>query len=345
MHRDRWVFPQLAREATKNVFDTHSRLYGLLVVAVLIGVAIPLYSAWESGQLLTQLHEEANQGRNVLTISALDQKSPAEISRRSCEGLTHDSDVLRAGVRESQGTSDFSQLGTLIPVTAVSVTLLPELGHYGAVVGNAIRKTGPPFHLVMPDGTVQTAAVGTTQPDVIGTASSVAVGLSPDVTESTRCFVVLDPLARAAAVSDRLVAELESTGGALIADDQFSEPRDPIETYLVRPDRFLPLLLAFAGAITAGAMGRLRTGEWAAYRMSGTSSRSLLIIQLLEQASIAGCLVVTASLTTAIVWPRMVSPLSTVLEAVAAGALWVVVSVLVCIDIPFRTPTTLAKDR
>jgi hypothetical protein len=345
VQRDSWAFSQLAREANKNVFDLRSRLYLLLVIAVLIGVAIPLYAAWQSQQLLSQLQDEATQGRNVVTIAALRDDVPVVISRASCEALSNDADVEAAGILERHEPENFPQLGTRIPVTAASTTLLPELRRYGSIVGNALRRSGPAFTLLMPDGSTQSAATGTAQPDAIGTNSGVVFALSPSVTGARSCLVVLSPLARETQVAGRLVAQLSSTGGAIAARSEFSEPRDPIDVFLARPDRYLPLLLALAGAITAGTLNRLRSGEWAAYRMSGTSVRSLLLIQLLEQANIAGCLALFGALTTLAVSWLLISPLSTILSLLAAAAIWVVAASLVAVDLSFRKPTDLAKDR
>jgi hypothetical protein len=345
VQRDKWAFSQLAREANKNVFDLRSRLYLLLAIAVLIGLAIPLYAAWQSQQLMAQLDQEASQGRNVVAITALRDNAPAVISRASCEALSDDPDVERSGLLEHQSPENFPQLGAQIPVAAASITLLPELARYGSVVGDALRQPGAAFSLIMPDGSVQKAITGKGQPDAVGTNSSVVVGLSPSVTGAPKCLVVLSPLAREPEVANRLVAQLISTGGPLAAQEEFSEPRNPIDVFLGRPDRYLPLLLALAGALTAGTMNRLRSGEWAAFRMSGTSTRSLLIIQVLEQANIAGCLALVATLTTLMVSRYLISPTSTILISLAAASVWIIGSTLVAIDLPFRKPTNLAKDR
>jgi len=90
---------------------------------------------------------------------------------------------------------------------------------------------------------------------------------------------------------------------------------------------------------------RLRTGEWAAYRMSGTSSRSLALIQLIEQFAIAGCLVLATALASVALTPSLIAPAATLLIGVASGALWMMIATLIGIDLPFRKPTDLAKDR
>ena len=175
MQRDRWAPGQLAREAAKNVFSLQSRLYGVLVFATIVGVAIPLYAAWESVQLREQLAQEAQSGRGVFVLAATDENSPVAIDRASCEALSKDPDVLSSGLLISAGSSDFVQVGTDIPVIEASHTLLPTLDVSGAVVGAALRDTGQRFTLRMPDGTIQSASVGETASASATTACVVGV--------------------------------------------------------------------------------------------------------------------------------------------------------------------------
>ena len=345
MQRDRWAAGQIARESAKNVFSLRSRLYGLLVFATIVGVAIPLYAAWESLQLREQLAQEARSGRGVFVLAAADDSSPIDIDRASCEALDRAPDVLASGLLQSVGSSDFVQIGTSIPVLAASNTLFPMLDMSGALIGAALRHPGKPFALRMPDGTIQSASVGGSQPDVVGTNSAIIIGLSPAVRTGSRCFVKISALASEPAVASRAIAELRSQGGPVSASYRFSEPRDPVTVFLNRPERFLPLLLAIAGAVSAGVLNRLRSGEWAAYRMSGTSPRSLALIQLVEQFAIAGCLALASALASAVLATSLIDPGATILIGVASGALWTVVAMLIGIDLPFRKPTDLAKDR
>ena len=345
MQRDRWAAGQLAREACRNVFDLRSRLFFLLGLAALMGALIPIYAAVQSTQLRAQLSQDALRGRNILVFAALNADSPVEISRASCERLSSSPDVVRAGVLLPLPTRNFLQLGAVIPVAAASSTLLPELARFGALVGSALRPTGPAFSLLMPDGGIQSAIVNNPQPDVIGTNSNVVVGLPPAVTSTPRCIVVLTPTAIEAEAVPQLRAQLQSTGGAVSAQQEFTESRSPIALFLGRPDQFLPLLLALAGALSAGMLNRLRTAEWAAYRMSGTSARSLAIIMLCEQSALAGCLGLAATLATLVLAPVLISPVATIGMALAAAALWVGVGTFASVQICWRKPTSLAKDR
>lgn len=346
MQRDQWRIGQLIREAVKNVFAPRSRLYGLVLLAVAIGVAVPLYSAWESTQLTDRLQRESLLGRNVLVVAAVDKAHrPASIDRRSCEAVASDDDVIAAGITEPEGPADFPQIGAGIPVLAVSTTLLPQLEQHGAIVGSALRSGGGAFELLMPQGIAEKAIVGSKEPEAIGTNSAVAVNLAPDVTSSSTCDVVLSATANALDASNRIVSELRSTGGPIIATQSFSEPEDPIKVFENRPEQFLPLLLALAVALSAGTLNRLRTGEWAAYRMSGTSPRSLFVVITLEQTALAGTMATVAAATTLAVGGYLIAPVAPVLFAGAGAALWIIGATLMSFDLPLRKPTSLAKDR
>ena len=345
MQRDSWSLAHLAREACRNVFHLRSKMFALLGCAVVIGTVIPIYAAIQGQQLRDLFAEEAALGRNVVLFSALDNTVPVSISRASCEALAHNADVDRAGMLRSQPTGDFVQLGSLVPVAEASTTLMPELASFGALVGHALRAPGPAFTLAMPDGNMHRAIVARRQPDAIGTNSDVVVALPVQVTSASSCLAVLTPTAREAEVAPRLLAALQATGGNLSAQQQFSEPRNPITVYLARPEQYLPLLLALAGGLAAGTVNRLRSGEWAAYRMSGTAPRSVGVVMLLEQVALAGCLAFSSAATTLMVAPRLLSPISTHGWAVAAAALWVIAATVASAGIALKKPTNLAKDR
>ena len=197
----------------------------------------------------------------------------------------------------------------------------------------------------MPSGVVSTAVTGTDQPDAIGSNSAVVVGLRPQVTTIPACFMVLSPDADGTRVVDRLITELRSSGAPIAGSTEFTEPLNPIRVYLQRPTRYLPLLLALVGASSAGTLTRRRAGEWAAYALSGTSPRSLLTIQALEQIGLAGCFTLAAAAATGALAGHLLDPTATLLRCLAAGALWIIVAVLLGIDLPLRRPTDLAKDR
>ena len=345
MQSDSWSLRFIVREASKNVFSVHSRLYGVLIFAIVVGVGSPLYSAWESVQLRQQLSEEALAGRGTFIVAAADLMAPVQIQRSSCEALASEPDIVGAGMVNAAGSFDITQIGTNIPVVEASASLIPDLRERDAIVGSALRIRGPGFRLQMPNGYVATARVGVPEPDAIGTNSAITVALPPSVQNGTSCIIRVSELADVRAVASRVIPEIRSVGGALAMTYRFSEPRDPVQVFLARPDRFLPLLLAIAGAIVVGFLNRLRTSEWAAYRMSGTSPRTVILIQGFENIAIAGCFATASGLTSAALCEYFVSPASTVLMGLAAAVGWVFVASVIGTDVALRRPSDLAKDR
>jgi hypothetical protein len=207
MQRDSWSGALLAREAALNVFSPTSRLYPLLLLAVIAAVGLPLFSLSQAQQLHQELAVDALAGRNLVELTSLDQNVPARISRASCEGLTEDPDVVAAGIETQLGGADFVQLGTRVPVIGISPNLLPALKYAEVVVGSALAHPPGPHWLLMPDGTRARAKIGVPTPDAIGTNSAVAVTLPPSVRWASECTVIFSPLANATSAGDRVAGE------------------------------------------------------------------------------------------------------------------------------------------
>jgi hypothetical protein len=344
MQRDRWRASLLAREALLNCFAPRARLYPLILIAALLGVAGPLLAAWQSTQLQHQLAVEAIQGRNLVTIAALDKNDPATITTASCDRLTTDPDVLAAGTVRPVETAGFLQLGTAIPVLEASPTLLPQLQAQDALVGPGLTARRSPFRLLLPTGETVTAARGEQQPDALGTDVAVTLALPPTVHTTATCLVKLAPTAQPQQVGQRLVTEVDASGGPLSATTSFTEPQNPITVFAGRADRYVPVALGVLGGILSAVVARRRAGEWAAYRMSGTGPRSMAMIIALESAAQAGVMLLSSVIAAAALYSKIIGPFSDVALAVAGASAWVAVSVAATADLSFRRPTDLAKD-
>lgn len=349
MQRDRWRALPLVREAVRNVADVRARLFPALVLAVVGGSAVAVFAGLEAANLQHQLGSLQGQGRLVLEISSTSPQIPAFIDRRSCEALTGTAGVERAGIVVPEGLWDVGQLGANVPVSAVSRTLFPELDRADALVGSALREPSPDFLLTLPAGLVGTGHVMPEQPKGVDTNSAILVGLGPEVTTGPSCRVVLNPFGHASEAVPRVVAALKSTGAEPIAaNSPFQDNIDPVKEFLARSSRYLPLLLGTLGGFAAAVIDRVRLSEFAAYRLSGTSGRSLAVLILLEQLLLCGAVVAATSLAALVVVAVSGYPASVpavVLSGVAAGAVWVVVATLLTLDVPLRRPTDLAKDR
>ena len=349
MQCDRWRAGPLIREAVRNVADVRAKLFPVLVLAVLGGSSLAAFAGSEAATLHTQLGALQRDGRLVVEISSTKHEEAAAIDRTSCEALTGTAGVERAGLVVQQGFWDVAQLGANVSVSAVSRSLFPELDHADALVGSALRKPSVDFLLTLPAGNVGTAHVMALQPKGVDTNSALLVALSPSDTTGPSCRVVLSPLSDGAEAIPRVVAALRNTGAAPIsANTQFQENINPVQQFLTRASRYLALLLGALGGVAAAVINRVRLSEFAAYRLSGTSGRSLGVLIVLEQLIVGGAVAAATSVAAIAVvvvagYPASVPAI--VLSGVAAGAVWVAVAALLTIDIPLRRPTDLAKDR
>jgi hypothetical protein len=345
MQRDRWRGGYLAREALRNVFDIRSRMFALVVLALLAGVGTAAYSAWESSLFQSQLLQDAKAGRNVLQFSSTTPSQPVHISRQSCEELTRIPGVIRAGILVPVGTLAFPGVGADLPTFSASQTLFPELKRVDVIVGDQLKRATASFNILMPDTTIETAIVGATQPVGIDVNSSVVTALSPSTTSGDQCLVVLSKYVNQNSMQPVLSAGLRVSGGAVQGQSQYRGEQNPIFAFLNRPGQFLPLLLGVFGGLAAGIFNRLRGSELAAYRLSGTSVRSLEIILTLEQAALAGTFI-ASSVGGSVVLFRYEFDIGAVgFFEIAAGCAWVVVASLTGIDVAFRRPTSLANER
>ncbi|GAA2518599.1 hypothetical protein [Rarobacter incanus] len=348
MQRDKWRIGPLIHEAVRNVFDIRAKLFPALVLAALAGSGLATISAIEASGLQTQLADLQLDGRLVYNYTSQDPEIPVKIDRQSCEALTNQAGVERAGLVINSGFFDVPQLGTGVMISRASATLFPELHQAGALVGSALRDPGPDFNLQLPDGFVSTATIMPEQPKGIDTNSSVIVPLDVLDTTGGSCRVIFNSYSDTKEAADRALASLRVEGSApLAANSAYQENINPITTYLSRVSRFLPLLIGLLGGFAAAVIDRVRLSEFAAYRLSGTSGRTLAALILTEQALLGGTLASAAAagsvVTGLLGYP--ISPDAVVLSGLASGLTWTIAGCLFTIDIPWRQPTNLAKDR
>lgn len=345
MLRDRWSLPALIREATRNVFSLRSRVYPVLLLAALASTATPLVAAQQSLDLTATLGAEALAGRNTVRVTSSDAQNPAEIALASCEELARQPDVDSAGAVVQLGSFDLPQFGSNIPLVGASVTLIPELADSGAVVGPSLRsEASSPDSLLAPDGSVLSASRGHLMASSVGTNNAVAVAIPPEQDWVPACVIVLDDLADPDAVVPRLTASLISRGGALAAVEEFRSPTSPIETYRRSPAALLPYLLGFAGGAAGAVIMFARSSEWAVYRLSGTSRRSLVVLMTMEQVLCALVFLGGSAVTTLGLTGALVSATATLLSAAAGAAIWCGVAFTGACFLSLRSPLAMAKE-
>ncbi|HEY4752363.1 MAG TPA: hypothetical protein VIH37_03695 [Candidatus Limnocylindrales bacterium] len=346
MPADRWATSALVREAVCNVASWRARLFPVLILAVLMGAGGVAFAAGEALSLDHQVVELQAQGRLVIDITSVDPKRPVAIDRTSCEALSTQPDVTRAGLAVPSGFSDIGQLGTGVGIVAVSNTLFPQIRHTDVLVGSALRASVSDFRLLMPDGRVAQARMLAIQPRGLDVNSAILVGLDPTVTTGPSCRVVFDPHADPTQVIGRALASVQEVGDQpLVASTAYAENINPVTAYQHRPTRLLPLLLGLLGGFAAAMVNRARVGELATYRLSGTSRRSLALLLGLEQCFLAGTLATAGALAALALTAYPISRLAASLASVAAAAIWILTAMVLSIDIPLRRPTDLAKDR
>ncbi len=342
---DLWSMCALLRESTGNVFVAHSRLLILVVVAIVAGVGSSLFIAYEANALRIQLAALDTNGRNVVIFATASSASgESQIDRHSCERLANSAGVTRSGLLTRGPRTTVLQLGKDMSIAQASTNLFPQLREHQALIGSAL--TDLPFHgLISTDLGTFEAAVGSEQPVGIDTNSSLVLPLAPSTQSGTECLVVLDPFASADEQIPVLAAELDVSGQPIAGRQVTPQSIDPIYQFLSRVSQYLPLLIGVAGALVAALRNHLRAGEFAAYRLSGTSARSLAVIIFFEQAIVAGFGVLAATATLVLVHSYLLSFVGSFTWMFSAFAFWVAGSCIASLPVIMRGTMAMSKDR
>jgi hypothetical protein len=322
-----------------------SRSFALVILAVLGGLGAAAYSAWDANSFQSQLLQDSQAGRNVVEISSANPVRPVAISRASCDALSKLSSVSRSGLLEPEGTFSYPGIGADISTFAASSTLFPTLQRNDLLVGDELKRARGSFRALMPNGSTAKASVNPPQPAGIDVNSSVVTAIGPLVISGPTCVVDFSAYTSANMMTPVLMSELVATGGPLEAQSEYTSTANPVSAFLARPGQFLPLLIGIFGGLAAGVVNRLRGSEFATYRLSGTSARSLAIIVTLEQVSLSGVFVAAAVGGSTVLSRYGGLGYATGLFELAAGGAWIVFAVAACMDVVFRRPVKLANER
>lgn len=342
--RDGWRMRHLWREANRNVFSRHSRLLLLLCFGVLTAAGTSAFAAYQWASFTDALAVSALHGRNTIAFQSADVTAPAEIDRGSCEALIAQPGVVHAGGVSLIGSDTFAQLGPAVQVYAASPTLLPQLAVADVVVGRELGFTGDGRLLLMPDGSTLVAAEGREEPAGLNLGSAVAVPMTPTQKTVERCVVTLDRFVDATEATPRISSSLRATGGAVAATSEFSENTDPVDAFVNRPDRYLPVVLGVLCGIVGLGMNRFRSSDIASYRFSGTAVRSMFLLLFFEQSLLAGSFAAAGSLALAFIPGFFVQPSAQIPWVLAGAAAWLIVATT---NLPLSRgdPSSLSKDR
>jgi hypothetical protein len=346
LQRDGWSPGLLQREALLNVLGRSSRLRVFILIAVFLGASQVTFSAMQAVTLERTLDVDGNQGRNVLIFRSASSESKVEIDRASCDSLVEVRGVQRAGLIIPASRETFFQLGPTVPVVRASATLIPGLKEHDAVIGEAIWQGSSPVRLASPnEGGPLEAVIGTVQPAGIDTNSAVTLALRIDQVSGPLCFAVLEKHARADDFLPSLQSTLRVAGGTIAGAEILRLPIDPLDVFLLRPERWLPAVLGVLGGLSAGLLNRSRSGELAVYRLSGTSARSLALLLFLEQFLLAGILVTAGTVASVALSRYLPGVAGPICWSVVSGSAWLTVSTLTTLGMLFRSPMELGKDR
>jgi hypothetical protein len=367
VQRDRWHLGLLAREAGRNVAGRGSRMLPVLALAVLTGAGSTAFVALETQQLRTELADLAADGRGVLLVSAASPDAPARIDRASCEALTGQPGIARAGVLEPADRLDLLPVGTRLPAQRASTTLFPELAGADLLVGSALSdRTDGTFYVTTggsdgeggeggEGGEVTTAVHAGPHPEGLGSTFTITLPPDPGQPEATGCAVVLDELTDTAAALPAVTAQLGVTGNPVAAIEVLRATNDPAADYLDRTSRWLPVLLGLIGAVATAITTRLRASEIAVYRMSGTSPTSVMTLLAFESLLLAGTAAIAATaaaLALTLAGPTgsggagyFLDPTVPVLWGLALAGTWATATLFATTDLAVRRPDDLAKDR
>lgn len=342
--RDGWRLRHLGREAVRNVLGRGARMAPMVLLAVLLGAGTVAFSAVETTTLREDLAELAQRGRGVATYASANQGHPVAITRTSCEAISTQPGVLAAGLLSDPVNREVHPGAIEVMTRRASTTLLPQLAHTDALIGSQILDRAGTFRTRI-DRTLLHAQTLTEQREGLGASHSVYLGLGPGDSSGPYCLAVLDHLLDATAVAPVHLAMLETAGGPLNATEALQATTDPVEAFLARPSRFLPLLLGLLGAVATVIGYRLRTSELAVYRLSGTSRASMLQLLTLETLTITGAAATSATAAALALRAHLLDPATPVLWGLAMAGTWAVITIVATADLALRRPTDLAKDR
>ncbi|MEE6288134.1 hypothetical protein V2J52_10775 [Georgenia sp. MJ173] len=343
--RDGWRLSDLAREAFHNVLGRSARLLPVVLLAVVLGSGYVAFLAVETSSMRAELDDLAQQGRGVVSyLSGGD--APALITRASCERLADQPGVLAAGAIIPTANQSGIPIGADVITQRASSTLFPQLSETDVLVGSGLLDRPPSAHSrVIIGGEVLDALPAAPQREGMSSAHALTVPLRPDDAQVERCTVVLDPLVTLEDVARTHVGTLHITGGQVTGGEMLRATHDPVQTFLDRPSRFLPVLLGVLGAVATSITYRLRASELAVYRLSGTSSRSLLALIALESLLVTGIAATSATLAGIALHEHVLAPATPALWGAVLAGTWATVTLIATADLALRRPTELAKDR
>ena len=345
MGRDSWKFGYLVREAVKSALSPRSRTYPLVIFAVLVGIAVVLFTRAEYLALSRTVDGLNSQGRNVVIFGPLASEEPVSITRESCESLARYPGVERAGIRIPSERLTIEPIGSNLATYRASATLIADLSKAPVVIGNAVSpgSVGRVSN-VRVDGVVAEAISAPQQPQGLDANSSVIFGLLPEDRAAESCYAILDSWTPVSPMVPLLSSHLDSSGGVLVGIPALRVPDDPIEAYGARLTQFVPVAAALLAVAITGIVQLLRSGEFAAYRLTGTSRRSLSVLITVEGLLISSVASIAGTATALVFQDDFADPSIPILGCLLLSGIWSIGGALIGVAISLRSPISLARD-
>lgn len=345
--RGRWRAPMVFREAVLNVSALGSRGFLVSCLGLIAGGLLANQYALSVYAFEDRLADDGRIGARIVELAPLERSDErAAISGASCERLSRLPAVARSGSIVPGGRLDSIQLGASVPWVYVSGALLTDVPGV-AVVGRDIlpdiSELDPRSRLRTSMGTMP-FVLGTSEPEGVDVGSSLSLPMPP-TSAVPSCLAELVPGTPVGAASAVLLAALDTQGGSFFARPHSVVSSSAEVAFLNRPDRHLPLLLGGVLGLVAYLARRLRSGEVAAYRLSGTGDGDFLFLALIED-SLAVFAMVMAGF-----WTLQVADLpgslmgAALVGLLSAGACWITISTIGSIQLSRANALSLAKDQ
>lgn len=343
-----WRSRALLREAFLNSVNLRSRTFISLAVAVMAGSTAVAFYASESTHFAEGLQDLEIRGSNILTLQSATPHKDIAISRTSCEALTRLPEVERAGLLIDAGSLDIPEIGANTRIFTASTTLFRQLATEPGVIGFKLTRSRAPRTVTVAPS--QTRQLGTLvqQPEGIPTNSAVVFPLPAGTSSGPVCIVSLTRFHDPKAVAPTLAAALETQGGPIMGDPELPLTSDPVHDWNTRPGQYLPLVLGILGGLLTSTVTWTRSSELAAYRLSGTSRRSIGILVTLESLFPAGSYLLSAAAALSaatIVGAHILSPTEQMNWVLAGAVGWSTVGAVGALRSMLASPAKMTREK
>ncbi|GIT78931.1 hypothetical protein LLS1_06000 [Leifsonia sp. LS1] len=344
MRAARWRSSAILREAALNVIALRSRMILGCTAAVFLGATAASFYAYESTQFQTVLASGEAKGSRLISFQSASPEREVLISRASCEALTRDSGVIRAGLLIDEGTRDFPELGARTPIYTASSSLFPGLLEADGLIG-ADLSAAPTRVVTFGPSDQRRLSSSPKQPEGIPTNRAVVVPVDALEMWAPTCIAEVSRFSNVRSASSNLASQLVVSGGAIAGRVHLSESPDPVAGWTSRPGQLLPVVLGAVGGILNSVLVWTRSSEVAAYRLSGTSPHSLGLILTIESLFLAGAFFLSGASAVVALQGMLISSTELQLWLVAGSSTWLVSALPGTLRSVLASPASLTRER